>query len=467
MASSAQSEVLRLARVVPWWMLVPWLIGGVTGGDWFITNEFIASQGGALTHWGYFLSTVFIVLMSFIYWELLAMYPYSGGEYVYLSRSLGKFWGYIVFFLYAWNFVFWIPLNISAAGAYLNWMTGTEIPSWLWSLLVAAVFHYIAYRGIYFSTVVQMVMSVITILGITLTLFAPMVISPREFLAAASHQLPMPDVPWFSKLLSAMAIAGLCITFQVGFEVVPLLAEEINAPPRRFGFIQTVGSLGMGVVQALSALGFIAIIPLARWAELSGGELPIPAVLNQINPRLFPIWLAHVILASCIISAFATCITAITGFSRALFALARDFRLPSIFARLHPVYRTPVAAIALSFAMALLGSFQRWIINYAFALVLATMFMYILIPIVHIILRVKEKDTNRPIRTPFYPAINVLATLWAIYMFWYQVRTVPLSVWYFLVIALVIGLIVYALSEGPRRRILSEMGVREHYGVPA
>lgn len=228
----------------------------MTGGDWFITNQFIASQGGALTHWGYFFAGLFIVIMSFVYWELISAYPYTGGEYVFLSRALGKFAGYTVFFLYAWNFVFWIPLNISVAGSYRTWMTGgTVIPAWAWSILVALLFHWVAYRGIYFSTVVQMVMSIITILGITLVLFIPMMIAPREFLSAASQQLPVLEAGLGPNILKSMAVAALCITFMVGFEVVPLLAEEINAPVKRFGFIQTTGSLGMGMVQMLSALG--------------------------------------------------------------------------------------------------------------------------------------------------------------------------------------------------------------------
>ena len=460
------SETLKLARVVPWWMLIPWLIGGVTGGDFFMTNEFIASQAGPLTHWGYLFAGLFIVVMSFVYWELISTYPYTGGEYVFLSRALGKFPGYIIFFVYAWNFVFWIPLNISVAGTYLyHILGGVGVPAWAWSLGLAILFHWVAYRGIYFSTVVQVVMSVIAILGITLTYFVPMLIAPSSFLAQAAVQLPLSGGIG-GNLLDMMAVAGLCITFMVGFEVVPLLAEEINAPPKQFGFIQTTGSLGMSMVQALSALGFIAIVPLARWAELSGGEIPIPVALHEVAPNLFPVWLVKVLLATCMVSGFSTILTAITGFSRGLYALARDYRLPEVFARLHPKYKSPVGAIILSFGMALLGSFQRWVVDYAFALVLATMFMYILIPIVHIILRKKEPDKKRPVHTPFYPWINIIAFCWAIYMLWYQARTVPISVWYFLAVVLVIGLLVYLWSDKRRTQKLKEMGVTEHYGLP-
>lgn len=456
-----------LARSVPWWMLIPWLIGGVTGGDFFITNTFIVSQGGSLTVWGYFAATVFIVLMSLIYWELITMFPYTGGEYVYMSRSFGSFIGYMIFFLYAFNFVFWVPLNLSVIGAYIQYIFQTDISPIIFSIIFAVLIHWISYRGILFSTKIQVILSTAVIISQALILLYPLLTHPVEFLSLAATNLAPPEgYPTFpSKVATAMALSGLTITYMVGFEIVPLLSEEMVSSRKRMGYVQTMGSLGMGLLQILTALGMITLIPYEVWQSLSGGELSIPAAANRLHAELVPHWLVIVLLLGAILSGFATMITAITGFTRSLFAIARDHRLPGILASLHPRYKTPTAIILLSLAIGLFGSFQRWVVDYAFALVMATMFMYILIPIAHIILRYKEPHLERPVRTPGYPWINVIVTMWAAYMFWFQARTVPISVWYFMVVVVILGLIFYAGTYKSRREKLLAKGVQEHYGL--
>lgn len=458
-------EQETLARSVPWWLLIPWLIGGVTGGDFFITNTFIVTQAGSLTHWAYFASTAFIILMSLVYWELISAFPYSGGEYVYMSRAFGSFVGYIVFFLYAFNFIFWVPLNLSVTGSYLKYIFQTDIPVELLSVAFAVVLHLVVFRGILFSTAVQAVMSVLVILGTSLILFAPMLSGPAEFLSRAAVNLAPPEaalgIP--GNALAALAFGGLTITYMVGFEIVPLLAEEMATSRRRMGYVQTMGSLGMGLLQMLCALGMVAIIPAVKWAGIAGSEVNIPQAAMDVAPNLVSPGVVLVILCATILSAFATAITAITGFSRATYVLARDHRLPGVFAQLHPKYRTPVACIALSLAFGIFGSFQRWVVDYAFALVMATMFMYILIPIAHIILRRKEPGIERPVRTPFYPWINIVVCVWAAYMFSYQLGAVPISVWYFLGAVIVVGLVLWFLYNRRRKALLE--GTDFHYGL--
>jgi ethanolamine permease len=463
-------KIQNLARVVPWWMIIPWLIGGVTGGDFFITNTFIVSQAGPLTPWAYITAGIFIILMSLIYWELISAWPYTGGEYVYLTRSFGSFIGYLIFFLYAFNFVFWVPLNLSVIGSYLKWL----FPDWrinaaIISVIVAIIFHWIVYRGIFFSTKVQVIFSIITILGTTLIFFVPFLISPTQFLKLASQNLnPNPMFPGLgNKITGLLAFSGLTITYMVGFEVVPQLAEEIKAEEKRLGFIQTMGSLGMTYIQTLCAIGMVAIIPQTVWLTLAGTELNIPAAAMQIAPKLLPLNVVRIILAAEIFSAFATMTTAITGFTRSIFALARDIRFPQIFTYLHPKYKSPVAAVILSLVISIFGSFQRWVVDYAFGLVMATMFMYIMIPIAHIILRKREPNIQRPAKTPFFPWVNLVVFAWAVYMFWYQVKTVPISVWYFLGAIVILSLIIWVIYNPIRKRVYEEAGVKERFGIKA
>lgn len=461
----------HLSRSVPWWMMIPWLIGGVTGGDFYITNSFIITQGGSFTVYGYLGAMIFVIIMSLIYWELVAAFPYSGGQYVFVSRAFGKLPGYVIFFVYAFNFAFWIPLNISVAGSYMRWIfSGFAIPAWLWAVLIAVIFHAIVYRGILFSAMIQVVMSIIAIFGTTLLLLYPMITHPSEFLAVASQNMAegelFPDA--FGKLSGFFALAGLCITYMVGFEMVPMLAEEIKSSRSRLGYIQTMGSLGMGTVQIICALGIVTMVPYSIVTGMAGTDANLPAAAMAFAPDILPKFVVQLILAATILSAFSTCLTAITGFTRSIFVLARDYRLPKIFSYLHPKYKTPVASIVICFALALLGAFQGWVVNYAFALVMAVMILYIVIPIAHIVLRRKEPDTFRPVKTPLYPFINIVASAWAIYMFYYQVKTVPLSVWYFLGAVMIVGAVFFFYYDKKRTAAIlaDDPNKKHHFGLP-
>ncbi|MCG8482816.1 MAG: APC family permease [Clostridia bacterium] len=461
----------KLSRSVPWWMLIPWLIGGVTGGDFYITNSFIVSNGGPLTVFGYLGAMIFVIIMSLVYWELVSTFPYSGGQYVFISRAFGKFPGFIVFFVYAFNFAFWIPLNLSVAGAYLNWIfPEIQISSTIWSIIIAVIFHLIVFRGILFSTLVQVVMSIVAITGTTLLVIVPMLRNPEKFLTLAATNLNSDFLfPTFdAKFAGFFALAGLTITYMVGFEIVPMLAEEIKSSRARLGYIQTMGSMGMGTVQILCALGMVTLIPYHMFASMANTEMNIPAAAMEMAPDLLPVFVVKIILGAAILSSFATCLSAITGFTRSIYVLGRDQRLPKVFSYLHPKYKTPVGSIVLCFVLGILGSIQREIVSYAFALVMAAMFMYILIPISHIILRKKEPNTIRPVKTPFYPIINIIASTWAAYMFYYQVKTVPITVWYFLFAVICLGIVFYFYYDKKRTVYIKaiDKDKKHYFGLP-
>ena len=51
---------------------------------------------------GYAIAGLACVCDSFIWAELGALYPHSGGSYVYLERCLGPKWGRLMSFLFLW-----------------------------------------------------------------------------------------------------------------------------------------------------------------------------------------------------------------------------------------------------------------------------------------------------------------------------------------------------------------------------
>merc|ERR1719189_3304530 len=98
----------------------------------FITIPFcIASTepAGPQAMIGYAVAGCACLCDSFVWAELGALYPHSGGSYVYLERCLGPKWGSLMSFLFLWQLLITGPMEIAsgfiAIAQYLAYVTET------------------------------------------------------------------------------------------------------------------------------------------------------------------------------------------------------------------------------------------------------------------------------------------------------------------------------------------------------
>ena len=101
----------------------------------------------------------------------------------------------------------------------------------------------------------------------------------------------------------------------------------------------------------------------------------------------------------------------IVGGSRAIYALARARLLPSIFAELHPVYRSPKNAIILIGALSTFGPFFGrpvlvWLVN---AGGLGIVIAYAMVTLSFLVLRRREPDLPRPFKVRFGGLVGGIA----------------------------------------------------------
>jgi amino acid transporter len=103
----------------------------------------------------------------------------------------------------------------------------------------------------------------------------------------------------------------------------------------------------------------------------------------------------------------------VLGASRLMYAMARDGMLPSVFARLHPRWRTPhIAIITIGGVCALAPLAGRtilvWLVDAgSFTIVIA----YIFVSVAFLTLRKREPDMPRPLRLPGGVIIGRLALI--------------------------------------------------------
>jgi len=119
--------------------------------------------------------------------------------------------------------------------------------------------------------------------------------------------------------------------------------------------------------------------------------------------------------------------------------MAKDGLLPTVFAKVHPRFRTPYLATIITgtVAMCIAGLFPIALLGELVAI--GTLLAFVIVSAGILVLRYRSPDLHRPFRTPLVPVVPVLAILICGYMMY----GLPTDTWYRLIIWLVIGLLIY------------------------
>ena len=203
----------------------------------------------------------------------------------------------------------------------------------------------------------------------------------------------------------------------VGFDVLPQSAEEVDLPARRIGVL-LVFSVGLAVLW-YGAVSF-AVASAIPNAELGDANMATADAAARLWQRP---WAGDLLLIGGIGGILTSWNAFIIGGSRLIYALAESGSLPAVFARLHPRYKTPYAAILLIGILSLVSPlFGRtilvWLINTGS---LAVVVAYIFVPIAFLVLRRREPELPRPFEVRYprlvgYAAIVLGAGLLCLYM---------------------------------------------------
>lgn len=336
----------ELKRALGPWDLTAIGVNQVIGAAVFLMPALVAARVGSWSTVAVLAVGLLSMLIALCFAEASSRVESTGGAYIYTRAAFGRFIGFEV------GWMTWFTRVASWAGVAYGL---TTYLARYWPALGEG-----RGRGI-FLTVIFGVLTAINIRGIrqsawvvnTLTIgkLLPLVIFIVAGLAFVewgrlTPQLPLPSEEFPAALLYLIFAFG-------GYEVVPVPAGEARKPTRDipFAMIATISIVTVLtiLVQAV-AQGSLADVasstaPLADAAILflgAGGALllTVGAAISTTGNNMGQ---------------------SISG-SRSLYALAEQRDLPSPLAWVHPVWRTPVAAIVLTsvvaLALALTGSFS-------------------------------------------------------------------------------------------------------------
>lgn len=380
------------------------VVGGIVGSGIFLNPAIVAQRVGSarliMTTWA--LGALIAWLGACIFAELGARRPAAGGGYVYLKEAFGPLAG----FLYGWALLLAISTGATAAVAVtfasyaaplLRLHPATE--PWLAAGTITLL-SMVNALGVRPGALTQNVFTMLKLAAIaTLVVSAFLAPALAPFTAAGCArgvECAVPVAPASAGLVVvALGTALVPVLFAYGgWQQANFVAEEIVDPERNLPRALVVGVLVVAVVYLAVNLTYLQALGVAGLASSRAPAADVMgAYFGETGQRL--------IAAGVAISTFGFLNLVILVTPRVYQAMARDGLFFASFARLHPRYRTPVAAIAIqgSWAIALLVSgsygqlldyvtFADWIF---FGLTAATL------------LRYRRASDDSLYRAPFYP----------------------------------------------------------------
>ncbi|MHA4742403.1 ethanolamine permease [Dyadobacter sp. MSC1_007] len=414
MSSEQTAALKKVLKPIHLWAIA---VGLVISGEYFGWNYGWGVSGTI----GFLIATLVVTVMYvtfiFSFTELTTSIPQAGGPFSYAYRAFGWWGGLIAGYATLVEFLVTPPAIAFALGSYSHFL----YPS-LGVLEVAfscyAIFIVINLLGIKESALFSLV---VTLLAVVELLIYVGIVAPH-FSYETFVADPMP-FGW----AGVFAALPFAIWFYLAIEGVAMVAEEVEDPKRTISLGYIYGILTL-VVLALAVMVFTGGI--APWQQLSDIDYPLPAALGIVLGR--DSGLTQLFASLGLFGLIASFHGTVIGYSRQIFALAREGYLPSILGKVNTRFQTPhwalIAGGIVGCLALLLGTTDQVIIIAA----LGAVVMYIISMVALFVLRTKEPNLERPFTVPAYPYFPfvalVLSMLCLIAIVYYNPI---LSLWFF------------------------------------
>lgn len=252
---------------------------------------------------------------------LAALYPESGGAYVYGRRRLGASWG----FLAGWGFVVGKLASCAAMALTFAHYAAPELAR---PLAIGAV---VALTGVNYLGIKKTVMVTRVIVLLVLLALATVVAAVLFGGEVEPGRLwPLDDVG----PRAVLQAAGLLFFAFAGYARLATLGEEVIDPART---IPRAIPLALSITLVVYAL--VAVSALLAVDAVTLGEARAPLAAAVEAGRLS--WLSPAVRIGATVASLGVLLSLIVGVSRTAFAMASSGDLPGFLAAVHPRYRVP------------------------------------------------------------------------------------------------------------------------------
>jgi len=408
----------RLPRRLGLASAVAVLVGTTIGSGIFRTPAVVADRVGLTELFiaGWVLGGVLALAGALTYAELAAIFPRTGGIYVYIREAFGRGPA----FLFGWAELLiirpaalgaiaivsaeylWRLLGVDGAAAFAGLpLSMAQATAAVFIVIVGAV----NYRGVHLAAMVQ---NVSTVLKVT----ALLALVALGFLLSPSFELTRAVTPP-AATLSPLAGFGLALVSILwaydGWADLSFVAGEVKDPQRNMPRALFLGTAGIIVIYLSVNAVYLKLIPLER---MPGSPL-IAADAAQLV--LGAAGVAFV-SAAVMVSAFGSLNGSMMVGPRIFYAMAEDRLFFQRLAEVHPRFATPWASIVLAAVLGIIYVSVREFAELADQFIIGIWPFYALGVAATFVLRRQRPDLERPYRAWGYPVVPVLFLLAALYI---------------------------------------------------
>ncbi len=483
----AEEPEMSLSRTLGATDIIMLGIGAIIGAGIFSTvgtaaaGDLSRPGAGPALVLSFVITAVVCGFTALCYAEFASMVPISGSAYTYSYATLGE----VVAWIIGWDLI--IEYAVGNVGVAISWaayfrslleLGSIHVPDWLamdyrtyLKTLAAGDIHDVAPsvfgKPFVFNILAAFIVALLTVLlvwgvresakfntvmvGFKLLILAFFVIAGFAYIRSENY---VPFAPnGFKGISSAAAVVFFAY---IGFDAVSTVAEETRDPKR---------NMPIGIIGSLIVCTVLYIVVAAVFTGLiSYTDLTHASIASQAEPLTYALrhaaeatggnlgWLkivTFIVAVGAVIATTAVLLVFQMGQPRIFFSMARDGLLPSLFARIHPKFRTPHVTTILTgvFVGAIAGVTS--IDEMVDLTNIGTLFAFILVCAGVIILRYREPDRARPFKVPGGIVVPILGIFSCLYLMYF----LPSTSWFRFAAWLNFGFVIYIAYGAVRSKL--------------
>lgn len=417
------------ARVLGRWDAVALVVSAMIGSGIYIVSADMMRQVGApgLLLLAWIAAGIVTVLGALSFGELAAMFPHTGGQYVYLREGISPLAGY----LYGWTTFTVIQTGaIAAVASACARFVAVFVPSLsaevragctvclpsgnvalglsaqrALAVALVVILTVINVRGVRVAARIQSALSAVklaALFGVVLIgiLVGRDAAALRENLAAGF----LPAQGSLAAVAPALAASMVAALFSMdAWNNVGFTAGELKDPRRNVPFAMVTGVAVVTALYLLANVAYLCVLPASAIASVPEDRVATAVLEASLGkPGLY------VMAAAIVVSTLGCTHGLILAGARVYYAMARDGLFFRVMGTLHARHRTPAVALAVQAAWAsvlcLSGTYGE-LLDYV---MLASLLFYVLTVIGLFALRARRPEIPRPVRVPGYPVLPAL-----------------------------------------------------------
>jgi APA family basic amino acid/polyamine antiporter len=406
----------KLPRRLGLWSAIAVVVGITIGSGIFRTPASVANRlPGPLPLFGVWIAGGVVAMCGALTLaEVAAAFPDTGGIFVFIRKS----WGRLPAFLFGWSEL--AIIRAAAVGAiattfaeYLLRVLGFDpgvAPYDSWVHYVAAVaialIAALNYVGVRWGSLIQNVTTIAKYFGLLFIVIAAIAIGIPK---TGGHFTPIMPPGSFSIAPFGLALVSVLWAYD-GWADLAFISGEVKDPERNLPRALIFGTLAVIAIYILANVAYMGVMPVGeiRHSKLVAADV----ALRLIGPAGVTF-----IALTVMLSTLGTLNGSILTNPRIFFAMAADGLLFRKIADVHPRFKTPYVAIALTAVLGIIFVLLRTFEQLADSFVTAILPFYALgVASIFVFRRRSAAEYSPSYRAKFYPVAPILFVLATVYL---------------------------------------------------